>query len=247
MNRLNQPTFLAYRDGGSWTSERGASKIIYKLLQTGNSGYNYSDEGCVIDGFKVSGDGTTLNISVGAEQQDKDSHLFIKYGEYGFVGFMTSAIKISLKGADQIYPRKSLIVAYIDLSKSYSGASPVEGNTEAPDSLLIVEIEGTSTQNPKIPTEAQIKAKIGVNNPYIILAEIHVPANAFSISNTQITDKRYMAALNPDIGLSTSGSYTAGFYDAKTNSKTRVVITGPNDPTPNAIPDVNLIWLRKKV
>ena len=48
MNRLNQPTYLSYRDGGSWTSERGASKLAYKFLQTKSAGYGYDDEGCIM-------------------------------------------------------------------------------------------------------------------------------------------------------------------------------------------------------
>ena len=128
---------------------------------------------------------------------------------------MTNEINLSLAGSDQIFPRKSFIIAYVDLSKSYTGSTPVEGNTEAPDSLLIVEVEGSAEEGAPIPTESQIKAKIGINNPYIILAEISVPANASAISNSQIIDKRFMAALNPDINLSPDGSYTAGFYEVE--------------------------------
>ena len=247
MNRLNQPTYLSYRDGGSWTSERGASKLAYKFLQTKSAGYGYDDEGCIINGFKVEATGTSLSVRIGADKADEDSHLFIKYGEYGYIGFMTNEINLSLAGSDQIFPRKSFIVAYVDLSKSYTGSTPVEGNTEAPDSLLIVEVEGSAEEGAPIPTESQIKAKIGINNPYIILAEISVPANASAIANSQIIDNRFMAALNPDINLSPDGSYTAGFYEVKSGAKTRIVITGPNDPTPAGIPGVNLIWLRKKL
>ena len=246
-NRLNQPTYLAYRDGGSWTSERGASKLAYKLLDVKDSGYGYSDKGCIIDGFKVSSAKLSLNIKVGNEKGlEKDSHLFIAYNEYGYIGYLTNEINITLSGADQIHPRKSLIVAYVDVSKSYTGSTPSNDNTEAPDSLLIVEVEGTPSENPKVPTETQIKTKIGINNPYVILAEIIIPANNSILSDSQITDRRIKATFNSDIGFE-GELFATGFKDAKTNNKTKIIITGPNEPAPQAIPGIELIWIRKKL
>ena len=37
------------------------------------------------------------------------------------------------------------------------------------------------------------------------------------------------------------------FKDAKTNNKTKIIITGPNEPAPQAIPGIELIWIRKKL
>lgn len=87
-------------------------------------------------------------------------------------------------------PRIDYVVAYID--KSVAAVQSPVNNTN--DVLKFVAISGTPATSPVVPTAAQIQSKVGAANPYIILAQVAVAANATTITTPNITDARVMVA-----------------------------------------------------
>lgn len=240
-----QHTYLAYHDS-FWTSERGADKFISNMIRTLDDGYEGG--GAILNGFQVVPT-TPASMSVivkSGAATDEDSHLFINYAEYGFFGWMSQDLTLDLVSSEQLYGRVSLIVAYVDFAVTPETS---DEEIESPGVLKIVEVPGIPSANPAVPTASDIRAQIGAMNPYIVLAQIRVAANATQITSGNIIDntKNLAAQLGDNISLNQDNTYCAGFVQADSNkTKTRIVITGPN-VTPAPIPGVELVWLRKKI
>lgn len=239
-------TYVAYRDNNAWTSERGAGKFIDQLFKEQTLGKG--DHGCVVNGFKVTQniDGPDFHVTIRAQDSTNgktDGHCIINYQDYAYLGWQDADYNLAIDGASQSLNRISYVVAYIDREITYEEEDNI---VESPSVLKFAEVKGTEASSPVAPTQTMIQNTIGINNPYIILAEIRINANTSSITNSMITDRRKKAAFSPDFTLDPSDSWTTGFYDAGDNTKTRIVITGPNASTPAAISGVRLIWLRKK-
>lgn len=243
-------TYVAYRDNDSWTSERGAGKFMDLLLQRSSLGVG--DNGCVINGMKVIQNPTGADMTVTIQANDgttkikNDGHCIIQYSDYIYEGWQESDYRLMIEGAGRYAHRRSYIVAYIDRDVEFERDDHI---IESPSVLKFAEVKGAESQQPVPPTRTMINETIGVNNPYIILAEILINANQSSITSSYITDRRVHPLLNSDIQLDPANSWATGFYQPSPNNgvKTRIVVTGPNAATPAAIPGVQLIWLRKKL
>lgn len=239
-------SFVSYRDNDSWTSERGASKFIDNSIKSSSRGVG--DEGCVLNGMYVSAN-SPADMSVIIKRTEpgkpvKDGHCIIRYDSYCYLGWINVDYKLEIAGSSQSLNRISYIVAYIDRDVEFNKDDKI---IESPSVLKFSEIQGTESTSPKDPTEQQIRNKIGVNNPFIILARIVVNANTSQITQGLIQDYRQKAILNPELQLDEDDSYVAGFVQPnQAKTRTRIIVTGPNDPTPAAIPGIQLIWLRKK-
>lgn len=239
-------TYIAYRDNNAWTSERGASKFLDLLLKNGTLGKG--DRGAVINGMKVV-PGTGLAVKIKANESidnATDGHCVIKYNDYAYLCWQDADYELGLEGASQSLPRISYIVAYIDRETEYVESDKI---VESPGLLKFVEVKGSEATSPSAPTRTQIQNVVGVNSPYIILAEVRVNAAQSSVTTGNITDRRIRAYMSGDLQLDPDNSYTTGFIQPSPNAgqKTRIVVTGPNAATPAAIPGVQLIWLRKKI
>lgn len=240
-------TYVAYRDNNAWTSERGAGKFMDLLIKSGTLGKG--DKGAVINGMKVVPGSSAMQVVIQANDGNStatDGHAVIKYNDYSYLCWQESDYTLTLDGASQSQARKSYIVAYIDRDIEYDESDKI---TESPSVMKFVEVKGTESSSPVSPTRTQIQAVTGVNNPYIILAEITIAAGTGTITTGMIDNtRRITGALSGDLALDPDNSYVTGFFQADANkTKTRIVVTGPNDATPSAISGVQLIWLRKKV
>lgn len=243
-------TYVAYRDNNAWTSERGASKFLDLFLKKGSLGKG--DNGCVINGMKViqNPDGADLRVVIqandGTSTIKEDGHCVIKYTDYIYEAWQEQNYTLAIDGSSQNANRISYVVAYIDREIEYVETDKI---VESPSVLKFAEVKGTENYTPQSPTRSQIQSVVGVNNPYIILAEIRVNANTIRITNSDITDRRVPAYLSPDLQLDPDNSWATGVLQPAPNAgvKTRIVVTGPNASTPSAIPGVQLIWLRKKL
>lgn len=238
-------TFIAYRDNNAWTSERGAAKFLDLLLSNGT--INKGDRGAVINGMKVV-PGTGLSVIIQAvESSDAatDGHCVIKYADYSYLCWQDANYTLALDGASQSLARISYIVAYVDRETTYEEEDKI---VESPGLLKFVEVKGSEASSPTAPSRTQIQNVVGVNSPYIILAEVRINAAASSIVSSNITDRRVRAYLSGDVQLDPDKFYSAGVLQPSPNNgqKTRIVVTGPNASTPAAISGVQLIWLRKK-
>lgn len=234
-------TKISYLSQNSWTSERGASKFLDQVIlsteQTEYGGY-----GCVVNGFKVTpGTGMSVNVNPAT---NSDGHCLIKYNNFAYLGWLEEIYNLTISGSDQASDRITLVVAYVDLSVTFSASDDI---IEAPDVLKIVAIDGTPGSNPSAPSISQIQSAVGLNNPYIVLASIRVGAGTSTITDITDLTPQISAKLNPDIGMDPDNTYAAGFLqpDPNKGKKTRIVITGPNESVA-AIPGIELVWLRKK-
>lgn len=238
-------TYVAYRDNNAWTSERGASKFMDLFLKSGTLGKG--DKGAIINGMKVIPGPSTMQVTVQANDGTStatDGHCILKYDDYSYLCWQDSDYTLTLDGSSQNQTRISYIVAYIDRDIEYEEADKV---IESPSVLKFIEVKGSEASSPVAPSKTQIQDVIGVNNPYIILAEVKITAGVSSITSNMITDRRIHGYLSGDLQLDVDNSYVAGFLQANSaKTKTRIVVTGPNASTPAAIPGVQLIWLRKK-
>lgn len=82
------------------------------------------------------------------------------------------------------------IVAYID--NSVTPVTSVVDNTN--NILKFVAVAGTAAANPSAPTAAAIQSAIGAGNPYMVLWNVTVPANATALTNAVFTDRRTIAS-----------------------------------------------------
>lgn len=237
-------TRVAYRDNDAWTSERGASKFIDQLI-TSTKQSKYQGEGCVINGFKVTpGSGMSVNVN---DNNGADGHIMIKYNSYSFLGWITANYNLTISGADQALPRRTVVVAYIDLSVEFNKEDNI---IESPNVLKFIAIDGVPNANPSDPSVSSIQSAVGLNNPYVVLASIYIPSGSGSIASGNITDLTadLKAKLSSYITFDPDSTYVTGVLQAAPNSgvKTRIVVTGPTAATPAAIPGVELIWLRRR-
>lgn len=238
-------TRVAYRDNNSWTSERGASKFLDLLITSRSHGLG--DLGCVINGFHIIPKPGSLSVTVNTFEPgevNQQGHCLIKYQDYAYLGWLENAYDLPLQPASQSGSRKSLIVAYLDRDVLFEKDNKI---IESPDVLKFAEVPGDSSSAPQRPTESMIRNVVGLSNPYIILAELTIAANANSVSSDMISDLRHKGMLSNNFKLDSQNTYSAGVLagDAA-NTKTKIVVTNHNEPQPAAQPGVQIIWLKKK-
>ena len=87
-------------------------------------------------------------------------------------------------------PRIDAIVAYID--NSVTPTTTVLDNTNS--ILKFTAVAGTPAATPSAPNSTTIQSAIGAGNPYMVLWEVTVPANATSLTSAVFTDKRSIAS-----------------------------------------------------
>lgn len=87
--------------------------------------------------------------------------------------------------------RIDAIVAYID--NSVTPTTSVVDNTN--DVLKFTAVAGTAAATPSAPSAATIQSAIGAGNPYMVLWEVTIPANATALTNATFTDKRNIATI----------------------------------------------------
>lgn len=240
-------TRLAYRGNNSWTGERGASKFIDQFIKSAKQ-ERYGGWGCVINGFSLT-PGGKMSVNINTKADGQDGHCMIRYANYAYLGWLVATHNVELTGADQGLPRITLIVAYVDLNVDFIESDRI---MEAPGVLKFKAIDGTPAASPTPPSIAQIQSELGLNNPYVVLGEVRVPKGVNDITQGDITDytkDEIKAIMSPDIEFDKENSYVAGVYQCAPNlgQKTRIVITGPNAQIPEAIPGVEIIWIRKKL
>lgn len=87
--------------------------------------------------------------------------------------------------------RIDAIVAYID--NSVTPTTSVVDNTN--DVLKFTAVAGTAAATPSAPSTATIQSAIGAGNPYMVLWEVTIPANATALTSATFTDKRNIATI----------------------------------------------------
>lgn len=144
---------------------------------------------------------TTVNIEPGYAQIPMDDYAYQCWLE-------EPGVSLTLEGASQSLNRISYIVAYVDRRHQYT--QTVSNN---PGLMYIREVAGDDASNPEPPSASQIETAVGDGNPYILLAQIYVPANATIISLSNVKDLRTKMSLRRGITLP-NGTYASGITQA---------------------------------
>lgn len=150
--------------------------------------------------------------------------------DYSYLSWLDTDSTLSLDAAESGNARYSAIVAYIDKSIQYS-----ESVTNNPGLMKITEVKGASAAIPSQVGESAIKDTIGSSNPYIILAQVYIPANTTNIAPGNIIDKRVPLSLRQGVALP-EGSYATGLTPGtgssfSNNLRITVINSGAAVPT----------------
>jgi len=164
-------------DGGK-TSEFGHHKLLSRLFdRSGVLGWSE---------LRVTAALTpddTVKITVGDCIIGKNSP---SASDYYYSGTVTAQESVTIGTNVSGQARVDSIVAYIDIS------AVVDTDDDNPGVLKFADVNGTPAGSPVAPDGTAIVAEIGAGNPYVVLADVAV-ANGFStITNSNITDQRYL-------------------------------------------------------
>ena len=100
-----------------------------------------------------------------------------------------AANTVAITAASTANPRIDSIVAYID--NSVTPVQTVLNNTN--DILKFAAVAGSPAASPVAPSAGAIQTAVGAGNPYMVLYNITVPANATSLTAATFTDMRNIA------------------------------------------------------
>lgn len=167
---------------------------------------------CVADGFVITKSSSNMNCSIAAGAG------LIKVGTtYARrVAIEGDPLTVTVSAASSTLARRDTIVLYVD--NSVTPTTSVEDNTN--NILKGTVVAGTPAQNPTAPNATTIQSAVGAGNPYIILYDILVPANATNLSTATLYDRRVMAPDALMAKLSGGGIKTSQIVDsAITDSK----------------------------
>jgi len=144
------------------------------------------------DSFKVTA-GTGMNASIATGDG------LISTGTGFARRIATDAVNtVAISAASTANPRIDSIVAYID--NAITPVQTVLNNTNG--ILKFASVAGSPAASPVAPSAGAIQTAIGAGNPYMVLCNIRVPANATSLNNAIFTDMRNIANEISDADIS---------------------------------------------
>ena len=141
---------------------------------------------CVASGLTISKSSSNMNcfINSGAGLIKVGSTYARRFAIEG------GTLTVTVSAASTTLARRDTIVLYVD--NSVTPTTSVEDNTN--NILKGMVVAGTPAQNPTAPNATAIQSAVGAGNPYIILYDILVPANATNLSTATLYDRRVMAS-----------------------------------------------------
>lgn len=208
------------------TDERGHMYPISHLFQ----GQAVGDEMSVGPSATI---GTYVTINKG--------YIQIPFSDYAYLGWLDKDTDFQIEASTSDGARYVAIVAYIYRSIQYD-----ESVTNNPGLLRITEIDGTVSSSPAEVSSTAIQNMIGDDCPYVVLAQVFLPAGATAISASNILDKRTKLTLKEGVGLP-DGSYASGVTQPASSSFTgnlRIAVINVNDPVPTGSADHDLLVIR---
>lgn len=144
------------------------------------------------DSFKVTA-GTGMNASIATGDG------LISTGTGFARRIATDAVNtVAISAASTANPRIDSIVAYID--NAITPVQTVLNNTNG--ILKFAAVAGSPAASPVAPSAGAIQSAVGAGNPYMILCNVRVPANATSLNNAVFTDMRNIANEISDADIS---------------------------------------------
>lgn len=149
--------------------------------------------GTWISGFRVRQNSPLgMSVQIGGESTVPDD-LLVRDGTgavFPVFNMSSQPVVATVPAANSANPRIDTVVVYIDNSIAADHASENNQNR-----TKVIVIAGAPATNPSAPSASQIKSVIGSNSPYTVLADVRVNRGATSISNSNITDRRWAVKL----------------------------------------------------
>lgn len=208
------------------TDERGHMYPISHLF----TGQTTETEMAVVPSSTI---GTYVTITKG--------YIQIPFDDYAYLGWLDQDTDLQIEANSSDGARYVAIVAYIYRSIQYD-----ESVTNNPGLLRIIEIDGSPSSSPSEVSGTTITNMIGDDCPYVVLAQVLLPAGATAISASNIIDKRVKLTLKEGVGLP-EGSYASGITQGTSSSfsgNLRIAVINANDQVPIGSPDYDLLVVR---
>lgn len=177
--------YLSNRDGNGKTSEEGHYRFQ-------NSAY----KGMTIESTSLQ---VTQNYTANMSILIAPGNFKIDDSTYSYTGWNNSSYNLVVPTADTANPRITSIVLYVDKNASTSASPP-----NNPGIIKAIAVNGTPAASPAAPTNSAIQSAVGTGNPFIVIANITVAANATQIVSANITDTRVQAYVSDGLVNSTS-------------------------------------------
>lgn len=168
--------FAAWINSGD-TGAEGLGKIFGRLLSGGVDTVNSATSLKVTE--RGAGANNSVDIAAGMG--------VVLLSDYGIPVWTTATINKTVTAADPSNPRRSIVVAYVDLA-----AYAINNNIGATKFVIV---DGTPAGTPTDPSDVSIQAAVGPGNPWMKLARIQLPAAAPNVINSYITDLRTPVSL----------------------------------------------------
>lgn len=188
----------------NYVSESGPGQLPGRILTEGVLG---------LADLAVSEKGTGQNMSVDVAPGALVLH---NPAGHGHTLYSTAIENVPLAAADPLNPRKSLIVAVLDVDFTNPLVNDAEGGWS------IIEVPGAAASSPLEPDNSAIQVLAGAGNLYEVLALVDVPANASQITDNEVTNRRPESGLIPDL----IPSITEGMQVIKSSYSTSEINTG---------------------
>ena len=173
--------YLSNRDGNGKTSEEGHYKFqtaVWTGSVLGSSALAVTQNSPL---------GMSVLVAPGQFKIDTTS-------DYSYTGWNTTSTSVAITTADPANPRITCIVVYIDKGETTSPSPP-----NNPGIAKLMAVNGTPGAIPVAPSSITIQAAVGAGNPYVILANVTVPASATQIVNANISDQRSLVTVGNDL------------------------------------------------
>lgn len=178
--------YLSNRDGNGKTSEEGHFKFQTSVF----SGNVLGDTSLQVT--QNSPLARSVLIAPGQFKIDTSN-------DYSYTGWNSVSTTQAISTADPSNPRITSIVVYVDKAAATSSTPP-----NNPGIVKFTAVNGTPAASPVAPSSATIQAAIGVSNPYIVLANVTVPAGATTILNANISDQRTKVSVGTNLVVTNS-------------------------------------------
>jgi len=178
--------YLSNRDGNGKTSEEGHFKFQTSVF----SGNVLGDTSLQVT--QNSPLARSVLIAPGQFKIDTSS-------DYSYTGWNSVSTTQAISTADPSNPRITSIVVYVDKAAATSSTPP-----NNPGIVKFTAVNGTPAASPVAPSGATIQAAIGIGNPYIVLANVTVPAGATTILNANISDQRTKVSVGTNLVVTNS-------------------------------------------
>lgn len=174
--------YLSNRDGNGKTNEEGHLRLLSNILDGQTLGAT---------GLKVTQHSTpamSVDVQVG------DYRLETAPGEYAYMGWLNAISTVTITTADGSNPRITVIAIYVDKGATTSASPP-----NNPGIAKLIAVNGTASSSPVAPSSAAIQTAVGAGNPFMVLANVTVPASASVITNSNISDQRVPMTISSDV------------------------------------------------